>query len=105
MLYTITANIAKINLAPETEEEEVVQNVAMILATPKFSVPLDRGLGLSQRFVDKPLPAAQTMAIAEIIEAVQTYEPRATVENVYFKQGETPGKMIPYVEVSINGGQ
>ena len=104
MLYTITASIAEINLSPETVEEEVVQNVAMILATPQFSVPLDRGLGLSQRFIDKPMPAAQAITIAEIIEAVQTYEPRAIVENVYFKQGEAPGKMIPHVEVSINGG-
>lgn len=104
MSYTVTANIAEINLTPETVDEEVIQNVAMILATPQFSVPLDRGMGLSQRFIDKPLPAAQSLIIAEIIDAVETYEPRVTVENVYFKQGETSGKMIPYVEVSINGG-
>jgi phage baseplate assembly protein W len=104
MSYTVTANIAEINLTPETVDEEVIQNVAMILATPQFSVPLDRGLGLSQRFIDKPLPAAQALIIAEIIDAVETYEPRVTVENVYFEQGETSGKMIPYVEVSINGG-
>jgi hypothetical protein len=104
MLYTVTANIAEINLAPQTVEEEVLQNVAMILATPQFSVPLDRGLGLKQEFVDKPLPAAQAILVAEIIDAVETYEPRATVENVYFKQGENPGKLIPFVEVSINGG-
>jgi phage baseplate assembly protein W len=104
MSYTVTANIAEINLTPETVDEEVIQNVAMILATPQFSVPLDRGLRLSQRFIDKPLPAAQALIIAEIIDAVETYEPRVTVENVYFEQGETSGKMIPYVEVSINGG-
>lgn len=104
MIYTVTANTGKINLAPETTEEEVLQNVAMILATPRFSVPLDRGLGLPQEFVDKPLPAAQAIVIAEIIDAVETHEPRATVENIYFEQGEIPGKMIPFVEVSINGG-
>jgi len=104
MSYTITANIAEINLTPETVDEEVIQNVAMILATPQFSVPLDRGMGLPQRFIDKPLPAAQAIIIAEIIDAVETYEPRAIIENVYFEQGETQGKMIPYVEVSINGG-
>ena len=103
MSYTVTANIAEINLTPESTDEEVIQNVAMILAIPQFSVPLDRGMGLQQQFVHKPLPAAEALLIAEIMEAIANYEPRATIENVYFEQGETEGSLIPYVEVNING--
>ena len=53
MAYIVKAfTPGKLNLAPETLEEEVLQNVAIIVSTPKFSVPLDRGLGLAQRFID-----------------------------------------------------
>ena len=47
-----------IKIAPETLEEEVLQNVAIIVSTPKFSVPLDRG-------PPHPLP------MAEVGEAVK----------------------------------
>ena len=42
MAYIVKAfTPGKLNLAPETLEEEVLQNVAIIVSTPKFSVPLD----------------------------------------------------------------
>ena len=50
MAHIIKAyDLKNINLDPETTEEEVLQNVAVIISTPKFSVPLDRGLGMAQR--------------------------------------------------------
>ncbi len=59
MAYIVTANTGgKINLAPKTREEEILQNVRFLLSTPKFTVPLDRDFGLAQRFIDKPLPVA-----------------------------------------------
>lgn len=59
-MYAVKAYMgSKINLAPETREEEVLQNLSISLSTPKFTVPLDRGFGLSQRIVDKPLPVAE----------------------------------------------
>lgn len=91
----------KLNLAPETLEEEVLQNVAIIVSTPKFSVPLDRGLGLAQRFIDKPIQVAQSILISEVLDAVEEYEPRAEVTNVTFEVGETPGLLVPVLEVNI----
>lgn len=42
MAYIVKAfTPGKLNLAPETLGEEVLQNVAIIVSTPKFSVPLD----------------------------------------------------------------
>lgn len=96
-----------INLAPESVTEEVLQNIAMIISTPQYTVPLDRGFGLPQRFIDKPLPVAKALLIAEVLEAVEKYEPRAKVENVSFaesKQEAMAGKLIPQVEVSIING-
>lgn len=105
MAYTVKAYaLEKINLAPEDTTEEVLQNVAVILSTPKFSVPLERGLGLAQRFLDKQIPAAQSILISEVLEAIEEFEPRAEVENVTFELGDRPGTLIPIVEVKIIGG-
>ena len=55
MAYIVTANTGgKINLAPKTREEEILQNVRFLLSTPKFTVPLDRDFGLAQRFITWP---------------------------------------------------
>lgn len=94
----------KINLAPESTEEEVLQNVAMIISTVQFSVPLDRGFGLAGRFIDKPIQAAQAILVSEVLDAVEKYEPRADIVSVTFEQGETPGNLIPIVEVNIIDG-
>lgn len=65
MAYVVKAfSLKKINLAPESTVEEVLQNVAMIISTPKFSVPLDRNFGLAQRFIDKPIQTAQPVLIS-----------------------------------------
>lgn len=108
MIYTIAANEEmKINLAPETLEEEIMQNIKMILSTPQFSVPLDREFGLSQRFVDKPIPIAKTIGIAEVLDAIEKYEPRVEVIEVTFKESPEDGKqgkIIPQVEVRIIDG-
>ena len=72
MAYIVKAfTPGKLNLAPETLEEEVLQNVAIIVSTPKFSVPLDRGLGLAQRFIDKPMQVAQSILISISIHALR----------------------------------
>ncbi len=104
MAYEVTGEGIEINLQPRSVNEEVLQNVAMILATPKFSVPLDRDLGLTNQHVDKPIQTAQAIIISEIIDAIEKYEPRATVEEVRFRQGSRAGALIPVVEVSIDGG-
>lgn len=104
MSYKVKAyDPKKINIAPKTDVEEILQNVSMIISTPKFSVPLDRGFGLSQRFVDMPIKAAKSVFIAEIIDAVERNEPRAEVISVAIKHTDVPGVLIPIVEVEING--
>ncbi len=102
MAYVVKAfSLKKINLAPKSKVEEVLQNVAMIISTPKFSVPLNRKFGLAQRFIDKPIQAAQPVMISEVLEAIEEYEPRAEIENVDYVLGNRPGVLIPIVEVNI----
>ncbi len=102
MSYTVTAGKQEaINLAPATELEEVMQNVAMIISTPQYSVPLDRGFGLAQQFLDKPVSTAKAIAVAEIMDAVEQYEPRAEIISITFEQGDKEGELVPVVELEV----
>lgn len=102
MSYTLIAfQQNAINIAPKTTEEEILQNVATLISTAQYSIPLDRGLGLAQRFVDKPIQAAKAIIVSEVLDAVEKYEPRVEVVSVKFKQGTNPGSLIPVVEVNI----
>ena len=92
----------EINFAPQSLLEEVLQNVAIIISTPKFAVPLNRNFGLSLRLFDMPMPAAQAVFIAEVIDAIADYEPRAEILSVTFEQDKSvPGRLLPVVEVDL----
>lgn len=81
----------------------VLQNIAVILSTPKGSVPLYRSFGLDTTFLDKPTPVARVMMIPAVREAIQEWEPRATVLDVLPTEDPSqPGKLMPTVEVEIN---
>lgn len=82
--------------------EEILQNVATILSTPKGSVPLDREFGVDVSFLDRPVQVAKVMMLSAVTEAIEEFEPRAKVERVTVAIDETePGRLIPTVEVSI----
>lgn len=103
MAYLITTDSEReIDLAPSTTAEEVVQNVATIISTIKYQIPLDRGFGIDGEVVDLPILEAQAKMTNEIFQAIKRYEPRAVIEGITFT-GELEGKLIPTVEVSING--
>jgi phage baseplate assembly protein W len=105
MAYTITPDAgAKINLAPGSLAEEVTQNLTMILSTLKNTVPLDRDFGLSARFLDKSTPVAEAVLVSEILDAIETYEPRAEVLGISFERNDGTGKLIPRLEVEIKDG-
>lgn len=64
--------------------------------------PLYRQFGLPQRFVDKPIPVAKPMLLAEVKEAVEEFEPRAEIVGVSFTEDtSSPGTLIPAVEVEV----
>lgn len=94
----------EISFAPSSEIEEILQNVRTIITTRRGTVPLDRDFGLSWEHIDKPLPVAMTLMQAEIIDAIEEYEPRATVESVQFETNTDDamqGILNPVVIVSI----
>lgn len=104
MLISVSAGRTPINFAPATVVEEVVQNVRMILATPRGTVPLHRGFGLeSSTLLDRPVNVVQAMLSTTIIDAIQQGEPRATVQEVQWS-GSTvqDGILTPTVLIHIN---
>lgn len=104
MSYTIsTKNTFEITLNEDDPVRSVLQNISIILSTWQNSVPLYRDFGISTEFIDKPVPAAKPLLIASIKEAIEKYEPRATILSVTFdSDNDTPGKITPVLEVEIN---
>ncbi|MBV8222817.1 MAG: hypothetical protein JO293_05610 [Candidatus Eremiobacteraeota bacterium] len=67
---------------------EITQNLVVLLLTPIYSQCLDRRLGLDMSFVDKPMPIAQNMLVAELSDKVHRFEDRVEIEDVEFLPSE-----------------
>lgn len=103
----IVSTMKKINFAPASVAEEVVQNVRTILATQVGTVPLFRDFGVSWDGLDRPMPVAKAIIRSAVIEAVQAFEPRAVVDSVEWDdnaEDALQGLMHPVVTVSLADG-
>ena len=83
--------------------EEIVQNIRLILSTPKGSVPLDRDFGINWDLIDKPSPATIQLLKAEAVKAIETYEPRVKVKQVKIENATADGKLGVKALVKILG--
>ena len=101
--YTVKSGEDLFTFAEDDEVKSICQNVALIISTKKGSVPMYREFGVPMKYLDRPMPEAKTAAAAEIIEAVENFEPRAEVVSVNFS--EEAGKIIPTVEVKVKNEQ
>lgn len=99
--YFVTASDQDVSFAPETEAEEVLQNVRTILTTYRGTVPLDRGLGISADYLDQPIPLAEATMSSELMTAIRQYEPRARIAGITFT-GDDNGALMPRIEVTLN---
>ena len=81
---------------------QLEQEIRMLLATRKGSVPLDRDYGLAWDFVDLPMPEAMQAMIGEIGMQLEKYVPRIRVTNIAFSSDDViEGKLVPCVTVEI----
>lgn len=90
-----------VNFAPASTAEEILQNVRTILATPVYSVPLDRAFGVNAELLDLPLPVAKAKLTAEIVQAIQKSEPRVEVTRVSFTGEAIAGRLQPTVRLRL----
>ena len=99
----VSTREGELTFAPLTVAQEVVQNVRMIITTPKGTVPLDRDFGIDAVIVDRPIPVAQAILARDIVDAVKRYEPRARVTKVEFEDrgGAINGVLNPIVRIEI----
>lgn len=104
MSYKVSAvDLSTIRLNEPDPIASVLQNISVILRTQQGTVPMYREFGLPMKFLDKPIPVAKPMLYIEAKEAIELYEPRATVLDVFFTEDpNAPGKLIPAVEVEIS---
>lgn len=84
--------------APANETQEILQNVMTICLTQKYSVPMDRLLGVEGEYLDEPLSRVRAKFKSEIVQAVRKYEPRARVSRIDFS-AEQDGKVIPRIRI------
>lgn len=101
MEIEITANMGSIDFGA-SGVTEIIQNIRTILATPKYSVPLNREFGVDLTMLDAPLPIAKARFSAEVIQAIQRWEPRAKVIKVTYEGNATEGILRPKVRVRID---
>ena len=62
--------------------DEIIQNVKVIVNTPKGTVPLDRDFGVDWSIVDTPTTKTFQKLRISIVKAIEKYEPRVKVKTV-----------------------
>lgn len=92
-----------INWNTDTVEAEVTQNIATLLNTISYTVPYDRTLGLNPDFLDETTEIAKAKLTAQVVELIRQREPRAEVKQVTYEVDNIEGRLVPTVEVAING--
>ncbi|MFJ7407115.1 MULTISPECIES: GPW/gp25 family protein [unclassified Lysinibacillus] len=85
-----------------TGVDEILQNVAFIMATAMMSCPLDREFGLDMTVIDRPINIAKARITADITAAVHKFEPRALIESIEVTGDGLAGSLKPKAKVSIN---
>ena len=100
-MYEVTTDYKPLNMLARGVEE-ILQNIAIILSSPKGSVTLDRNFGIDMSALDLPLEMAENICTAQIIEAIQDYEPRVKVTKVTYEKDHLTGSLKPKVMVVMN---
>ncbi len=80
--------------------KEIIQNVRIIVGTKKGDVVLDRDFGVDG-IVDLPQIAAKMRFEAEIVDAIEKYEPRVRVTYIKWKEINTDGEMQPVIGLEV----
>lgn len=102
--YSLSFNPLIINFRPNSELDEIFQNINTIIGTAKFTVQLDREFGMKWVFVDKPMSMLHPLYVAEVIEVVEKYETRVIVEEVKLSGELIDGKAYPIIIFSLKSG-
>lgn len=96
-------NQRKINFAPKTVLEEIVQNVENIWLLIKGEVPYQRDIGIDTTLIDQPIFTAMMMFQLSFAEQLDKFEPRAEARSFDWSDSDlTNGYLKVKVTISIN---
>ena len=98
--YELYLTPTGVNFAPESEVIEILQNVLTICLTQKYSVPMDRLLGVEGEFLDEAVSRVRAKFKQEVVRAVKKYEPRARITSIDFTT-DLNGRVYPRIRVKI----
>lgn len=96
--YLVSANdLTTISLGEQDTVTSVLQNIAVILSTPKGTVPCYREFGIDiANILDRPENVAQPMLCAAIKEAIERFEPLPPTWGLLSRKPRTlPGGCCP----------
>ena len=99
-VYELYIDGREIDFSPPTEVQEILQNVLTICLTQKYTVPLDRMLGVEGEALDEAVSRVRAKYKREVVEAVKKYEPRARVSAIDFA-ADLNGRIVPRIRVKI----
>lgn len=103
MSYFVSGQSDPLTLREDERTNDILQNIRLILTTRKGTCPMYRDFGLTMNWLDMPITIAKLAIIPDVREAVERWEPRATVKNVSFKLDPSDSSILyPIVEVEIN---
>ena len=101
MSYKISSDGSmNISLNEPERVRSILQNVSIILRTRQGTAPLYREFGLPMEFVDKPSNIAVPTALIEAREAIDKFEPRASLAGIKVVQNDK-GVLVLEAEVDI----
>lgn len=82
--------------------EDIIKQINFLVATPVGTVACDRDFGMDMSFVDKPLPIAQTLFTAELVEKLNRYIPSVRLQKVTFENNHTGDQLTARLVIDID---
>lgn len=95
--------LRNLNLDPETDEEEVAQNVVALGMTPQGTVPLERAMGMPMKYLHRHTISAKAIYESELIDQMDQYETRAALAGAAYDFTSNDDILRPLLEVEIIG--
>ncbi len=90
-----------------TGMEAIQQNIAVIVTTLAFSVPLDRSFASQGSYLDSPAPYVTARRIAELTDIIEAKEPRVKVISITYEHWQDDlmqGRVYPKIRFRLKDG-
>lgn len=97
-----TDDLKDINLAPETEREDIEQCLSMILNTTQGTVPFMRDFGISGVYMHGSIVGNENDIAEEVADQIEEYEKRVEADDVEFEYTDHNALQytVPYTIIS-----